>query len=210
MRHRNKVRQLGRTHSHRKAMFSNMVTSLFNHEKIVTTKQKGKELKKISEKLITRAKRNLDLPPDDIAGRLHNKREVMKVVKDRDVVRKLFEDIAPRFKERNGGYTRQLLLGRRPGDAAEMSIVELVERKREPVKEETKDEKKPGKKAKVKDDAPKKEEKKQADKKVKEKDEAVNQEKVDDKKPAKKEKEKSEAKEEKKSKKEKKESKEKK
>ncbi len=125
-----------------------MVTSFFAHEKVVTTKQKGKELKKISEKLITRAKKNLDLPADDTAGRLHNKREVMKVVKDRDVVTKLFDEIAPRYRERKGGYTRQFLLGRRLGDAAEMSIVELVGRTKEAVKDEVKDEKKPAKKTK--------------------------------------------------------------
>jgi large subunit ribosomal protein L17 len=129
MRHKNSVKQLGRTHAHRKAMFANMVTSLFLHERIVTTKEKGKELKRISERLITRAKRNIDLSAADEGKKLHNKREVMKVVKDGDVLKKLFEDIAPRFKERKGGYTRIYLLGKRPGDAAEMSIVELVERK---------------------------------------------------------------------------------
>lgn len=138
MRHKNKVRQLGRTHSHRKAMFENMVTSLFEHERIVTTKQKGKELKKISEKLITRAKNNIDIPDSEGEKKLHNKREVFKVIKNRDVVTKLFDDIALRFKERKGGYTRMYLLGTRQGDAAEMAIVELVERKpkAEPVKEE--------------------------------------------------------------------------
>jgi len=129
MRHKNGVKQLGRTHSHRKAMFSNMVTSLFKEKRIITTKQKGKELKKISEKLITRAKSNLALPEDAQDKKLHNKREVLKMVKNRDVMNKLFEDIAPRFRERNGGYTRLYLIGRRPGDAAEMAVVELVERK---------------------------------------------------------------------------------
>ncbi|MDI9424207.1 MAG: 50S ribosomal protein L17 [Spirochaetota bacterium] len=129
MRHKNSVRQLGRTQSHRKAMFANMVSSLFEKERIVTTKQKGRELKKISEKLITRAKNNIDLPEDAADKRLHNKRVVMKTVKNRDILKKLFDDIAPRFKGRNGGYTRLYLLGRRPGDAAEMAIVELVERK---------------------------------------------------------------------------------
>ena len=129
MRHRNSVKQLGRTYSHRKAMFSNMVTSLFMHEKIITTKQKGKELKRISERLITRAKRNLDLSDDDIGKKLHNKRIVMKKINNRDIVKKLFDDIAIRFKDRNGGYIRLYLLGRRDGDAAEMAVVELVERK---------------------------------------------------------------------------------
>ncbi len=128
MRHKNSVRQLGRTSEHRKAMFSNMVTSFFLHERIVTTKTKAKELKRISEKLITRSKRNL-LPESDDAKKLHNKREVLKTVKDRDVMAKLFDDIAHRFKDRKGGYTRIYLLGNRAGDAAEMAIIELVERK---------------------------------------------------------------------------------
>ncbi len=148
MRHKNDVRQLGRTHAHRKAMFSNMVTSLFLHERIVTTKQKGKELKKISEKLISRAKNNIELSDEEQGKKLHNKREVMKVVKNRDVVKKLFDDIALRFKGRNGGYTRLYLLGNRAGDAAEMAIVELVERKTETV--EKKPEKSKDKKEKVK------------------------------------------------------------
>jgi len=145
MRHKNKVKQLGKTQSHRKAMFNNMVTSLFDHERIVTTKQKGKELKKISEKLITRAKNNLDYSEDQEEKKLHNKREVLKVLKDRDIMKKLFEDIAPRFKERKGGYTRIYLLGQRQGDAAEMAIVELVERK-EPVKKAAPKDEKPKKK----------------------------------------------------------------
>ena len=128
MRHKNKVRQLGRTHSHRKAMFENMVTSLFQHERIITTKQKGKELKIISEKLITRAKNNINIPESEAEKKLHNKREVLRVIKNRDIVAKLFDDIAPRFKERKGGYTRMYLLGVRRGDSAEMAIVELVER----------------------------------------------------------------------------------
>ncbi len=81
----------------------------------MTTKQKGKELKRISERVITRAKKNLALSESDVGKKLHNKREVMKVVKDRDILTKLFENIAPRFKERNGGYTRMYLIGKRPG-----------------------------------------------------------------------------------------------
>lgn len=143
MRHKNKVRQLGRTHSHRKAMFENMVTSLFEHERIVTTKQKGKELKKISEKLITRAKHNIDIPEGEPEKKLHNKREVLKVIRNKDIVKKLFDDIALRCKNRNGGYTRMYLLGLRQGDAAEMAIVELVDRveKQTSAKTDKKDEK---------------------------------------------------------------------
>ena len=165
MRHRNSVKQLGRTHSHRKAMFGNMVTSLFKHERIVTTKIKGKELKRISERLITRAKRNIDLSEKDEGKKLHNKREVMKVIKDRDIIKKLFDDIAPRFKDRKGGYTRIYLLGKRSGDAAEMSIVELVEKRIVQKKAEDAEVKKE-KKVKVKE---KKEEKPAKEKKAKEK-----------------------------------------
>jgi large subunit ribosomal protein L17 len=110
-------------------MFGNMVTSLFRHERIITTKVKGKELKRVSERLITRAKRNIGLSAENEGKKLHNKREVMKIIKDRDIVEKLFNDIALRFKERNGGYTRMYLLGKRRGDAADMSIVELVDKK---------------------------------------------------------------------------------
>jgi large subunit ribosomal protein L17 len=142
MRHKNSVKQLNRSYAHRKAMMGNMVTSLFQHERIVTTKQKGKVLKKMSEKIISRAKKNLQLKENDKDKILHNKREVMKLIKDRSIIKKLFENIAPRFKDRNGGYTRLYLLGRRPGDAAEMAIVELVDRVSAPVKEEKKAKKK--------------------------------------------------------------------
>ena len=80
MRNKNSVKQFGRTSSHRKMMFNNMVTSLFEHERIVTTKEKGKELKRISEKLITKAKKNLNVPDSDQSKKLHNKREVMSHV----------------------------------------------------------------------------------------------------------------------------------
>ncbi len=128
MRHMNGVKQLGKTSSHRKAMFSNMATSLFTYESIKTTKQKAKELKIITDKLITKAKRNLQegKKPEEI---LHNKRNVMKFIKDRDIVAKLFDDIAIRNKDRNGGYTRIYLMGQRSGDAAQEAIIELVERK---------------------------------------------------------------------------------
>ncbi len=158
MRHGRSVKQLGRTHAHRKAMFSNMVTSLFMEERIVTTREKGKELKRISEKLITRAKGNLDLPDDEKGKKLHNKRMVMRVVKDRDALKKLFDDIAARFKGRSGGYTRLYLLGNRAGDAAEMAIVELVERKVEPAKNtQGKEKEKPKEKDKPKEKGKEKE-----------------------------------------------------
>jgi large subunit ribosomal protein L17 len=149
MRHRNNVKQLGRTHAHRKALYRNMVTSLFLHERIVTTREKAKEIQKESERLITRAKKNIAL--QDAHAQLHNKREVMKVISNRDVVKKLFEDIALRFKDRNGGYTRIMLLSeRRDGDAAEMAILELVEK--EPAGDVKKADKKSDKKAEAKKD----------------------------------------------------------
>ena len=128
MRKRSSVRQLGRTHAHRKAMFNNMVTSLLDHERIITTKQKAKELKKIADRMITRGKKNLALGDDEAGRKLHNKREAMKYINDRDVLAKLFTDLAVRNKDRKGGYTRMYLLGRRAGDAAEMAAIELVER----------------------------------------------------------------------------------
>ncbi len=165
MRHKNSVKQLNRSYAHRKAMMGNMVTSLFQHERIVTTKQKGKELKKVSEKMISRAKKNLDLSEKEKDKILHNKREIMKVIKNRSIIKKLFEEIAPRFKERNGGYTRLYLLGRRPGDAAEMAIVELVDRVAAPVKEEKKNAGEEKKTRKKKSEEIKSEEKKTAKKK---------------------------------------------
>ena len=129
MRHKNNVRQLGKTPAHRGAMFSNMVTSLYLKESIVTTKQKAKVLKRISEKLITKAKKNIELPETELGKKLHNKRLVLKFVKDEDAIKKLFDEIAPRFANRNGGYTRIYLLGKRLGDSAEMALIELVDKK---------------------------------------------------------------------------------
>lgn len=155
MRHKNSVKQLGKTFSHRDAMFSNMLASFYINERIITTKQKAKELKKISERLITRARKNLNLPDIEGEKKLHNKRIVMKIVKDREAITKLFDDIAPRFLNRKGGYTRLYLLGRRSGDAAEMAMIELVERK---VKETKVAEKEPKEKVKSKDKKEKKKE----------------------------------------------------
>lgn len=165
MRHRNSVRQLGRTHSHRKAMFNNMLTSFLLNERIITTKQKCKELKKISEKAITRAKKNLNLAEGDSGKRLHNIREIMKMVKDRKAVNRLFNDIAPRFKDRKGGYTRIYLLGKRQGDAAEMAIIELVEKEVQVTDSKTDDKDKKSKDKKDKKAA--KNKKKEKDKKDK-------------------------------------------
>jgi large subunit ribosomal protein L17 len=117
MRHNKSGRRLGRTTSHRQAMFRNMVTSLFLHEKIRTTDAKAKELRPIAEKLITLGKR----------GDLHAIRQAAAYIRDKKVVTKLFEAIAPRYNERQGGYTRIIKLGIRQGDTSSVSLLELVE-----------------------------------------------------------------------------------
>jgi len=117
MRHNKAGRRLGRTTSHRIAMFRNMVTSFLEHERITTTDAKAKELRSIAEKMITLGKR----------GDLHAVRQAASYIRDKKVVTKLFSTIAPRYKERDGGYTRIIKLGIRPGDNAPLSVVELVE-----------------------------------------------------------------------------------
>ncbi len=116
MRHRKKGRQLSRTRSHRAATLRNLATSLFRHERIETTTAKAKELRPFAERLITLARR----------GDVHSRRLARQKIQDREVLGKLFDDIAPRYAERPGGYTRILKLGNRKGDAAEMSLIELV------------------------------------------------------------------------------------
>ncbi|HBU56611.1 MAG TPA: 50S ribosomal protein L17 [Gemmatimonadetes bacterium] len=116
MRHRKKGRQLSRTRSHRKATLRNLATSLFRHERIETTTAKAKELRPFAERLITLARR----------GDVHARRLAATKIQDREVLGKLFDEIAPRYLERPGGYTRVLKLGNRKGDAAEMSLIELV------------------------------------------------------------------------------------
>jgi large subunit ribosomal protein L17 len=118
MRHRKQGRKLGRNTSHRNAMMKNMVTSLMRHEHIQTTDARAKELRRMADKIVTLGKR----------GDLHARRLVAKVVNDNAVVAKLFNEIAPRFKERNGGYTRIIKVGNRFGDAAPVSVIELVDR----------------------------------------------------------------------------------
>jgi large subunit ribosomal protein L17 len=132
MNKRNKVKSLNRDYQHRKALLNNMVTSLFEHERIESTLVKIKVLRSYAEKLITRAKKNIGLDLNDkeqSAKALHNRREVLKKVKDKEIVKKLFEDIAPRFQETNGGYTRIFRLVNRPSDNSEMGILELTSRK---------------------------------------------------------------------------------
>jgi len=116
MRHKKFGRALGRSSAHRSAMFRNMVTSLFEHERIVTTHEKAKEVRPIAEKMITLAKR----------GDLHARRKALSFIRSKKVVAKLFEQIVEQFKERNGGYTRIVQTGVRQGDAASMAIIELV------------------------------------------------------------------------------------
>ena len=116
MRHRKKGRKLQRTASHRRAMLRNLATSLFRHERIETTTAKAKELRPYAERLSTLARR----------GDLHARRLVARKIQDREVLGKLFDEISPRYAERPGGYTRILKLGNRKGDAAEISLIELV------------------------------------------------------------------------------------
>jgi large subunit ribosomal protein L17 len=118
MRHRWGGRKLGRTTSHRLAMLRNMVTSLLEHEQIETTDAKAKEVRRVAERMITLGKR----------GDLHARRLAMRVVRSREVATKLFDELAPRYQARPGGYTRVLKTRRRVGDAAPMSLVELVDR----------------------------------------------------------------------------------
>ena len=118
MRHGNSNRKLNRTHEHRKAMFANMVCSLIEHEQIQTTLPKARELKKIVDKYITLGKK----------GSLHSRRQAISRLKQNSAVIKLFETLAPRYKDRNGGYTRVLKAGFRYGDAAPLAVVEFVDR----------------------------------------------------------------------------------
>ena len=119
MNHRNGFNPLSRTTAHRRAMSRNMVTSLFRYERITTTEAKAKEVRKAAEKLITRAK----------VDSVHNRRIAAKFIADEKILNKLFTEIGPRMKDRNGGYTRILKLGFRQGDAADTVIFELVDYK---------------------------------------------------------------------------------
>jgi len=118
MRHGNGYRKLNRTHEHRKAMFANMVCSLIEHEQIKTTLPKAKELKRIVDKIITLGKK----------GDLHSRRIAQSRMRQEDAVKKLFDVIGPRYKDRSGGYARVLKAGFRFGDMAPMAIIELVDR----------------------------------------------------------------------------------
>lgn len=116
MRHSVSGRKLNRTTSHRLAMFRNMVTSLLQHERVYTTDAKAKEIRRWADWMITLGKR----------GDLHARRQALQVVRDKNVVAKLFSDLAQRYQARSGGYTRTVKVGFRPGDGAPISIIELV------------------------------------------------------------------------------------
>ena len=118
MRHRQSGRKLNRTSSHRKSLFKNMAQALLKHEQIVTTLPKAKELKRAVEKLITLGKK----------GNLHSRRLAFNQIRDKDMVSKLFENLANRYSDRKGGYTRVLKAGFRYGDSAPMAVIELVDR----------------------------------------------------------------------------------
>ncbi len=140
MRHQKAGKKLNRTGSHRNAMFRNMVTSLLEHGRIRTTDAKAKELRRWADHMITLAKR----------GDLHARRQALSVIRDKAVAHKLFEDAQERFGDRAGGYTRLIKVGRRSGDAAPVSLVELVTAKAEKKdkKKKSKVSKKPSVKAK--------------------------------------------------------------
>lgn len=118
MYHGRKKRRFNRTAEHRKAMFANMCCALIKHEQIVTTLPKAKDLRPVVEKLVTLGKR----------GDLHARRQAIAQIKDVALVRKLFDALGPRYKERNGGYTRVLKAGFRFGDNAPMAVIEFVDR----------------------------------------------------------------------------------
>jgi len=117
MRHRVNTRKFGRTSAHRISMFRNLVSSLIEHERVETTHEKAREVGRLAERMISLGKR----------GDLHARRQALRIVRGREVQSKLFGELAERFADRSGGYTRVLRTRRRPGDAAEMSIVSLLE-----------------------------------------------------------------------------------
>ncbi len=127
MRHQKAGRKLGRDSSHRVSMLRNMVASFFNNERIETTDAKARELRKLAERMITLGKQ----------GNLHARRHALAVIRDRKAVKKLFEDIAPRFQEREGGYTRIFKAGHRLGDGAFLSVIELTSKASPRKKEKT-------------------------------------------------------------------------
>lgn len=124
MRHARGYRRLNRTHEHRKAMFANMSCALIKHEQITTTLPKAKELRPIVEKLVTKAKH----AAKDEARALHLRRQVVSSIRDKDMTKKLFETLGPRYAERDGGYVRIMKAGFRYGDNAPLAVIEFVDR----------------------------------------------------------------------------------
>ena len=117
MRHQKTGRKLSRPANHRRAMFKNMVTSLITHERLQTTDAKAKELRRLADKMITLGKR----------GDLHARRRAARLIGDKDALAKLFSELGPRYQDRAGGYTRIIKVGRRQGDDAPISLIELVD-----------------------------------------------------------------------------------
>ena len=139
MKHKIGFNKLNRTPAHRKAMLGNMTTVLFKHERIVTTRAKAIECRRVAEKMITRAKED----------NVHNRRLIAERIHDEAILAKLFKEIGPRMKDRNGGYTRIIRMGMRKQDAADMVVLELVDRAEDNKKAE-RDKRKADKKAKAK------------------------------------------------------------
>ena len=132
MNKRNKVKHLNVKKSHRKALMRNMALSFFRYERITSSKVTLKQLQSFVEKIITKAKRNLSENIEDTV-KLHNKREVMKKIKNRDMITKIFEDISVRNKDRNGGYTRIYSLVNRISDNSSLGILELIDKKKKKI-----------------------------------------------------------------------------
>ena len=124
MRHRIAGRILGRDAGHRKALFRNLVRELYLHERITTTEAKARAIRADAEKFITKAKNSLV----EGGNRVHAQRQLVAFIGDQTVAKKVFDEIAPRYSSRNGGYTRMIKIGKRQGDAADMAILELVDR----------------------------------------------------------------------------------
>ena len=116
MRHRKKIAKLGRNAAHRKAMLRNLATDLLRHERVTTTLSKAKAVRRVAERLVTLGKRDT----------LHARRHAARLIRDKDVLSKVFNELAPRYAERPGGYTRIMRLSTRAGDRAEMAIIEMV------------------------------------------------------------------------------------
>ncbi len=123
MRHNISGRILGRDAGHRKALFRNLIKSLYTHERIMTTEAKARSIRADAEKLITKAKRGLA----EGGNRVHAQRQLVSYLNDKTLAKKVFDEFAPRYAARNGGYTRMIKIGKRQGDAADMVILELVD-----------------------------------------------------------------------------------